>query len=316
MYFLTIISLFLFIPSLIFSEYNDFLLSISKYFEQTSRTTFYSYNANIFIYTIPNDFFIEGLTILKRNSGPFWEAGGFASFLMVALLASITLKGKVFNRKNLVFIIAIITTYSTPAFIGLAVIFLGYGIWIVRNKYVRLFSPLLIILLSYQAFTNLNFMSERIRRSLVYYQKRESAKYEKRDRMISAIVDLRTFRDYPIFGTGRQDEGRYGSSVVNELRHRNNGVTDFLVKYGLLFLIFYFYMVRKTYISFSSQNILRKKIWGNIALMAILIIGFSQILFQMSVFIAIFYCSIFTSSEGYLANRISLKSNKYSIVKI
>jgi hypothetical protein len=304
MYFLTIVSFILFIPSFIFPEYNTLLFSLSKYFEQESWSNFYSYNSNILIYTLPSDSFIEGITVLKRNSGPFWEPGGFASYLILALLISVTTGNKIFNKKNVIFLIAIISTYSTPALIALSFLLLGYGIYIVRNKFVHIFWPLIIILVSYQAFSKLNFASERILRSITYYEERESAKYEKRDRMVSAIVDIGTFANYPIFGTGREAKGRFGSNTFGEMQHRNNGLTDFLVKYGIVFFIYYFYMTRRTLIYLSSQYIHKKEIWGNVALIVILIIGFSQILFQMSTFIAFFYCSIFIPQYRYLEKEI------------
>jgi hypothetical protein len=125
--------------------------------------------------------------------------------------------------------------------------------------------------------------------------------------MVSAIVDFDTFIKYPIFGTGRENSSRYSSLEMVEMKHRNNGLTDFLVKYGILFFIFYFYMIRKTFISLSSYYFKNKTIWGNIALTAILIIGFSQTLFQMSAFIALFYCSILIPQSIYLKG-YSIKS--------
>jgi hypothetical protein len=303
-YFLTLISLLIFIPSLFFPQVDTFLASASRYFEQISKSDFYSYNSNIIIYTIPTDYLSEGLSLLKRNSGPFWEAGGFGSFLMVALLFSIIIEHQIFTRRNVVFLIAIITTYSTAVFIGLAVLLLGYGIWIVKNKFVQIISPFLIIIMSYLAFTHLDFVSERINRSINYYQNREVAKFEKRDRMVSAIVDIETFVHYPIFGTGREVTNRFGSKSFDVMEHRNNGVTDFLVKYGLIFFLYYFYMMRQTFICFASPYIEKKERWGNIALSVILVIGFSQILFQMSVFMAIYYCSTFLKKERDFTKKI------------
>jgi hypothetical protein len=299
MYLLTIVSLVIFIPSLFFPSIDNYLFSLAKYFEQISKSSFYTYNSNIIIYTIPVDSIIEGVSILKRLSGPFWEPGGYGSFLIVAVLFSMLLERKIVNRNNIVFLTAIFFTYSTAVFIALAVLLFGYGIWIVRNRFVRLVSPGIILLISYLAFSNLGFISERINRSIDYFQNRETVKFEKRDRMVSAIVDLETFVNYPVFGTGREVNSRFGTEVFDEMQHRNNGVTDFLVKYGLLFSVFYFYMIRKTFICFASKFLQKKALWGNIALVVILLIGFSQTIFQTSVFIAISYFSVFIPPNSF-----------------
>jgi hypothetical protein len=302
MYLLTIVSLVIFIPSLFFPSIDNYLFSLSKYFEQISRSTFYTYNSNILIYTIPVDSIIEGVSILKRLSGPFWEPGGFGSYLIVALLFSMILDSKIVNRKNIIFFTAIFFTYSTAVFLGLAILLFGYGIWIVRNRFVRMVFPVLIILLSYLAFSHLGFVSERINRSIEYYQNRGSAEFEKRDRMVSAIVDLETFIYYPVFGTGREVKSRFGTMGFDEMKHRNNGTTDFLVKYGILFFIFYFYMIREAFICFASDYLHKRALWGNIALVVVLLIGFSQTIFQTSVFIAIFYFSVFIPPNNFGIN--------------
>lgn len=294
MYFLTIISLLLFIPSTISSGFENFLLNISKEFKQQSSSGFYLYIPNIIIYTIKPEIAFADFILFSRNSGPFWEPGGFGSFLIVALLFSVLIEKKFFSKRNMVFIIALITTWSTASLAALSVLILFYGMFILRKNIYRITLVPMVLLLSFNVYTDLPFVQERIDRSITYFENRKSIDNQRRDRMISAIVDVRTFSKYPVFGTGRNKQARYGGTNRDfVMMHRNNGLTDFLVKYGLFFFIFYFWQIRKTYYSFAYQYIEKNRTYANIALLTIAVIGFSQILFQQSVFIALFYFSSF-----------------------
>ena len=59
------------------------------------------------------------------------------------------------------------------------------------------------------------------------------------------MVDFQDILKNPFFGMGRHDITRFGGSDDVTLVHRNNGVTDFAVKMGLIFFIFYFYFKQK-----------------------------------------------------------------------
>ena len=241
---------------------------------------------------------MEGLSLFKRNSGPFWEAGGFGSYLILALLFNLLLEKKLLTKRNVIFILALITTWSTGALAALSALLFLYGTFILRNKNYRFIIVPMVVLLSFYGYTDLSFIKERIDRSVTYFKDRNQTEYQKRDRMVSAIVDLRTFVQYPVFGTGRKFEARFGKTNMTIMEHRNNGITDFLVKYGIFFFIFYFWNIRKGYLFYSQSYTNKPKIYGNIALITILLIGFSQTLFQQSAFIALFYLSSFLPKPG------------------
>ena len=301
MYFFTVISLILFIPSIIIPGFEPFLMKIAQAFEQKSSTGLYGYNSNIIIYTIKPSIAFGDFILFKRNSGPFWEPGGFGSYLIVALLFNLLLEKKkgIFSKRNNVFIIAIITTWSTASLAALSVLIFLYGWFILRKTIYRLTLVPMVLFMSFYVYTELPFVQDRINRTITYFENRRSIDTERRDRMVSAIVDLRTFSEYPFFGTGRDSGARYGGAINDFIMmHRNNGLTDILVKYGLPYFIFYFWHIRKSYSNFSFHSIGNYKIYSNIAIVTIALIGFSQTLLQQSVFIALFYFSSFFSEPN------------------
>ena len=82
-----------------------------------------------------------------RNSGPFWEPGAFSVYINIALLLNILVKNKIFNKKNLLFTITIITTLSTAGFLTL--FFIISSVYVLLNpslKKVFILIPIIILL--------------------------------------------------------------------------------------------------------------------------------------------------------------------------
>lgn len=299
LYFLTIFSFILFIPSIFFPQFDVFLTEASSHFEQTSKSDFYRYKNNLLIYTVYPTYAMDGSMLFKRNSGPFWEPGAFGSYLLVAIIFNLLHDKKLLSKKNTVFFIALLTTWSTASFIALFLVLSLYVLWMYKKNVSVLLIVPVILYLAVTVYEALPFFSERVDRSVEYFQQRDHVEYERRDRMVSAIVDLRTFSEHPIFGTGRDPQARFsGTGFRTYLEHRNNGITDFLVKYGIFFFIFYFYNIYLGFKKLSLKNGGHEPTkYGILALIGIVIIGFSQVLFQQSVFIALFYQAAFIKNN-------------------
>jgi len=138
-----------FIPG--FADY--FVTYISPLFRNPlveDKNRFYEISPNIIIYTFEKSLFLS-----SRNSGAFWEPGGFAIFLNLALLFNLVKTRKLFNLYNIAFIIGIATTLSTGGFIAMfLIIFLFYlSMSHIRGKvfYMVLILSSSIILLSERA---------------------------------------------------------------------------------------------------------------------------------------------------------------------
>lgn len=296
LYWLTIISLLIHLTRVFIPPFQNILNYLSTFFEQTARGDFYSYNPNIIIFTTSSSLIEEGISILRRNPGPFWEPGAFGVYLVLGFMINTFLHKSLWLKKNLIFLLAITTTWSTGTFVSI-MFFVGlYGILVEKKRIYSLLIIPLFILSFVHLYDNFTFLSDRIDRTIYYFEKRDQVSNMRRDRMISAIVDIQDLMDSPIFGYGRNMEARFSDSSFGVMQHRNNGTTDFLIKYGIIFSIFYFYYIRKSFDNFyknKTQNMILK----NIVIITVLLLGFYEVVFQMPVFIALFYLPVFRLSE-------------------
>jgi len=298
LYYLTIISFVFFIPSFIFPSFEQFLITeLSPLFTQTRLYSIYEYTPNIILYNINTG---QGTWEFFRNSGPFWEPGAFSGFLLLALLFNIIRENKVYTKKNIIFILGILSTFSSSGYIALGSVFLTF---MVLNK--GLFRKIILlpslIILFWIAYFNLTFLNEKI--DYQYLAASEGdVTYTQRNRFISAYLDMQDILANPILGIGRSYEIRYSvyGGIRTDLEHRNNGITDFAVKFGLPFTILYFFLI---YNSFNKlciyTNYMRR--FALLALIIVLIIGFSETYFSKPFFIALSFLGLippFSSSTN------------------
>ena len=95
------------------------------------------------IYTQLYNLNSQGLTF--RNCGPFWEPGAFQGFVNLAItieLLSDKVRDKIWSFRMLIFVITVITTYSTGGYIVLALIFFYY---LSTNKDLAMLNKIMLI---------------------------------------------------------------------------------------------------------------------------------------------------------------------------
>ena len=183
-----------------------------------------------------------------RNSGFMWEPKGFANFLIISIFFQLVIGSfKVFNKKMLIMLIALITTFSTTGFIALFSLLIFYFL----NKNLKtslIFFPI-FILFSSIIFFNTDFLYDKIVYELSLTKEYENLLYEKKDykddvyslgRTGSFIVDINDLKNRPFFGYGFTRENRTQSDFVKLIRV--NGLSDLLAVYGIVGFILYFYM--------------------------------------------------------------------------
>jgi hypothetical protein len=132
-YFLTIISLFVFIiqsitPSLFYSLSS--LLNFMTQSEQVSANGWY-----IFIYMFSG-------WGAHRNCGFMWEPGAFASILVIFIMYRFQTNNFKLDKVIIVFFITLITTFSTAGYLALGFIMAAF---MYKNK-IKLINPLYLIL--------------------------------------------------------------------------------------------------------------------------------------------------------------------------
>jgi O-antigen ligase/polysaccharide polymerase Wzy-like membrane protein len=240
---------------------------------------FYKGSPNIIIYT-----FHEVLFSSYRNSGPFWEPGGFAVFLLIALLYNHLIDKNIRSKTNLVFILSLATTLSTTGYLAFFVFIFYYNFDLIKKNLLYALVFIGMLFTSFYLYENADFLKNKI------FSNIDIASETTTSRFGSALADIESFKKSPIVGLGRAGakEGFKSSSEFTEDNHRNNGVFDLLSKYGLPLTLIYFIYIYKT---FHSVNLKFKisKYYPATAFIIILLLGFSQGLFMKPFFYSFFF---------------------------
>jgi len=288
LYFFAIMSLAFYIPLLISSYFADILFS--TYFNFIRDIEFgETLNYHVFIYVFDNYIYNE----IPRNAGIFWEPGAFGVFLNIAILFNIVLKKKMFIKQNIVFMLLILTTQSTGAYLSLFTIIISYYLVreIVKFKFVYL---AIFVTIALTAYTTLPFMQEKIYGELEYYEDNPTAKHgqERITRFQSTAQDLSFFISNPI--TGR------GSFNRHFVERDVNTTTSLLKHFGLIGFFFVFSYMYKSMKNFCVFNNFSEK-FALFMIISIIVITFSQSMFRKPIFFA--FCFMYLMNfKDYVKN--------------
>jgi hypothetical protein len=206
---------------------------------------------NIFIYTVE-------VTENFRNSGMFWEPGGFASFINIALTLHLMRNKFVFDKHALLLIGTMLTTFSTTGYVVLFLVLL----FSVTNRMARNTTPALAGIRIFSILLLIGFFSYLFIAAPIFRDKIDSQlsaqqiligdidfnneNFKSLGRFGSLIVDLRSIKDKPIFGRGYSD-----SEFKQQFENYNftNGLTSFIGHFGLVGFI---WLIYSTYASGST----------------------------------------------------------------
>ncbi len=221
----------------------------------------------------------EGLMLLKRNSGPFWEPGAFSGFLIVALLFNIIITGQLNNRKNRVLMLGVLTTFSTSGLLVLACVILFY-LSLNKDAIRRFILVPVVLVIGVASFISVDILGSKIIQKMSFTDDTYNTRFK------SAQIDVYDFLKHPLLGMGRSESTRFeGETQAREI-HRNNGVTNQLVMYGGIAFIIYFYLIYLTFYRMCISYNVNKRM-AIFALITIFMVGFSQIYF-----IKVFFMSL------------------------
>lgn len=284
-YFFSIVSLFFYIPSLISNSFADFFVnSFADFFVSPfyTKSDFYVLSPNIIIYTFEKSLFVS-----SRNSGPFWEPGAFAVFLILAIIFRLIKMQKITDKKNLLLALVLLTTTSTTGYIAL---FLVVVFFIVFNKKVKASKYAFVIIILYGAslaYAQIEFLGKKAEEDIQLASETTSSRFG------SALVDLKDFSQNPIVGYGRGTNRYAGKGFVffSAEQHRNNGLTQLLVTYGIIISVLYFVYYYKNIKRYCRVCVFNEK-FALGAFFIILILGFSQPIFVRPFFYALLFVNI------------------------
>lgn len=184
---------------------------------------------------------------LSRNMGMFWEPGAYAGYLMLALMIVVFRKDEVGDLSKyavLGLILALFSTMSTTGYLAFSVLGLFYIIRIKRigSDYLGLgLLPLILItilLVGYIAYVQLPFLSDKVDHQFASVVLRDSG--WELTRFGNLLYDLELIRQHPILGWSMNIAGRgYQESVLEITSRQGNGLSGFVVDFGVLSLAVY-----------------------------------------------------------------------------
>ena len=248
-YILAFISLPFFTLQIINYEFTFSLVGIIQ-----NSFSFLEFNNDVFANNL--FFSIESDGAMYRNSGFAWEPKGFANFLILAIIINSVMYDFKINKKMIILIIALITTFSTVGYIILFTSFAGF--LFINNKIKIYYAVIAFIVFSIILISENDFIFDKVSNEIYTMHDQAEMVYDKRffesrslGRFGSFVVDYRDFIKHPIFGYGiqRKDTSRIQLRTQAKYNYtklvRVNGFSDRLVTFGMIGILFYMIMVYK-----------------------------------------------------------------------
>lgn len=284
-YYLSIVSLILF-PIGIVSPSG--FTSIAHAIDSIGIDPYYTSNILFF------NFYEAHSTILgiqiQRNSGFVYEPGMFACLLIPALAFSTIALGTLLNRYNIIFIITILSTLSTAAYIALAILIFIYLLTQYRLSVSSVTFAIIVVLVGLYSFKHVEFIGEKVQEQYdmaIYGDDNQRF----RGRFGSAFVDINEIKNYPLFGRGRHSDTRFDQSEVManpEYAHRVNGIFDLLAAMGIPFFLVYLYLLYRR-INTICLNYNRSYFTWLLFVLPYLVMASSQTILMRPLFFALLF---------------------------
>jgi len=199
---------------------------------------FLDYRSNWYVNSV---FFTLNDDAISRNSGFCWEPKGFANLLCVALIINLLNNKFTVNKRGIVLLITLLTTFST---VGYVILITCIGTLYIYNQNARLiflmipfFIPMGYLLLNQEFMLNKIKNEFNDRETYLDYSTTEFDQETKSlGRFGSLMVDLKDFPKNPIFGVGMQDNERTQGQFTYLVRV--NGLSETLSRFGLVGILF------------------------------------------------------------------------------
>ena len=171
----------------------------------------------LYVYTV---YFIDDL-LIPQNTGPFWEHGIFCIYLIIAFYLNAIRENKIITKYNIVFIIAIITSFSSTGYVvlivALAFIILQRG----GITFSKIFLLVMLIIGTYY-ISSLDFMTEKITENAM--STNESSRF------FAMVYHWQQIVKSPFIGYGPYLERAFSNLVMSP-----NGWTHLLRVWGIPF---------------------------------------------------------------------------------
>ena len=231
---------------------------------------------NLMIYTIDTT---KNALNFYRNSGPFWEPGLYVIFLNIALFLNLFITKKIFSKLNMLFVVSIITAFSTTGTIGLILVLSIFGL---LNKSLGPMYKLLVVIfliISVPVISTLPFMSDKIDSQI----NQSNLSYS---RFGAAVVHYHIIKDYPFTGMPWSEEtyAKYADNISP------NGITEIFVRYGIIVGLIYYILLYRT--SAIIMQLLGEKNKGYTLFLVFVILIFGETIGNSPIYWALIFAQI------------------------
>lgn len=248
-----------------------------------------------------------------RNSGCFHEPGGYGIFLNLGIVINTFIRGKMFDRRNIVFIFCLLTTLSTAGFITLFIILTTY-LWNQKiSVFIKLVTISVFVITSYQVYEQEDFLKKKINTQYedqLYAADKNLGRIEGQSgRFYAFFVSLDRIASNPFFGRGiiyATSEKALGET------HKDSsytyGIMGIMSTYGILFGIFFFRYFYQGFIVLGAVAKQRK----NLIIMSFLAINMAlstQFFITTGIFVLIFYLGYYLKREPNLITNSNGKTS-------
>ena len=246
--------------------------------------------------------FIE--SVIYRNCGSFWEPSAFGGYLTIAYVFNFFKVNGVQDKVSIVLLVAILTTVSSTIYIALMIFFFFAYFSKIKNIFLKYLILFVIMYGGYSAFVSLSFLSEKIEQQYEIAKNLKPSQIANSDsqRFINILKDFQDFQGHEFVGRGSNNLTRY--SINNENQIRTVGLSDFLVKYGVPFFIFIFYLlyisIKNVLVYLDSYNIMNQL--G--IFIPILITLTSEVYFNFPFYWALIFLSIIYKQENLIQRNL------------
>ncbi len=221
-----------------------------------------------------------------RNTGPFWEAGVNAGYLVIAFI--FTFLSNIRERKKLllIFFITIITTLSTTGFVAFFIFIAIFYFQKIKNYLFKIIILSFILMAGYASFFYFDFLGEKIIYQYEFAMER-GLDSSNTQRFINVLRDIEDIKGHEFFGRGWNNLTRFDESFDKQMR--TVGLTDIIVKVGSFFFIYMLYLMYRSICVYVMNSPYKSRMYCIGFLTSILVLLLSETYFNQPFFWSILF---------------------------
>ena len=279
---LSLISLIFYIPIILLPGFDLFLIKIASFMDVLNIAD--SDADSLIIYTLHH------LT-LSRNTGPFWEAGAFGGYLVIAYIFNRFSKSKKKKTKEFLMLVTILTTFSSTAYFVIFFFIFAFYFRYIKNFFIKISFISLLTVMGYFVTFELPFLGNKVSTQVKDASQVNNPYLDSTNsqRFLSILRDYEDFKGHEFFGRGSNPITRYSYDPDNQIR--TVGLTDILVRMGLPYFLFMIFLLHRSMKYFTSFYNFNGAIYYNSFLISIILTLMSQVYFNHPVFWSLLFLS-------------------------